>query len=221
MKGICLLIFGLIFLWEKPVSAQRSTESTVVGEYMLTGVMETAAGFLIKADHTFEYGFTYGAADKHGKGTWKISGNKLILNSNRELPKADFILKSSNANFKNGVRIKITDSGGHPYAYVKCRLGANSGEETTNNQGEAFFKTIEDGILEMFHPIFSTRVTQIKLNKDHTDFVFYPAYDLSEVFFNNIELQISPKQLKSKLLPGMPPQDAAGQRNEYIFRISE
>src|SRR5688572_10102457 len=106
---ILLTLFICSFLNMNRVWAQNNTVQ-VAGEYMLERVMETAAGFLIKPDGTFEYGFTYGAADKTGKGTWKLIGNKLILNSFSPQPSSDFILKSSSSKKRKGITIKITNT---------------------------------------------------------------------------------------------------------------
>src|SRR5688572_6630710 len=216
IRLLCVLV--LIFINAAFARAQNSSGKTVAGEYMLEGVMETAAGFLIKSDGTFNYGFTYGAADKTGKGTWKLAGNTLLLNSSRPQPDTDFILKSSAATTKNGIHIKITDASGGTYPYIKCRLSEAAGQEaTTDNRGEVQFATIGSGMLELYHPVFSTRVSKIKLNPKHNEFIIFPAYDLSEVFFRDFELQIQSNQLNSKTLPGMPTEDAAGQKKRYFF----
>lgn len=213
--------FGLfVFLFLKAVFGfgQSPSAQAIPGEYMLQGVMETAAGFLIKKDGTFEYGFTYGAADKSGKGNWKLTGNTLILNSNKPQPPADFILKSSAATGKKDITIRITDASGGAYPYVKCRFSETAGQEaTTDNRGEVHFATLGSGTLELYHPIFSTRVSHIKLNPKHNDFAIFPAYDLTEVFFKDFELLVQADELSSNTLPGMPPEDAAGQKKRYAF----
>ena len=59
------------------------------GEYYLKGVMETASGFNLHQNNTFEFFFSYGALDRHGYGTWS-EGKKgtLVLNSdyNNQMP---------------------------------------------------------------------------------------------------------------------------------------
>src|SRR5688572_6162612 len=181
IRLLCVLV--LIFINAAFARAQNSSGKTVAGEYMLEGVMETAAGFRIKSDHTFEYGFTYGAADKSGKGTWKLTGNTIILNSAKARPATDFILKSAANTNKKGITIKITDEKGGAYPYIKCWLSDVSGQEaTTDNLGEVHFENTGSGMLELYHPIFSTRVTTLKLDLKQNDLIIFPAYDLSEVF---------------------------------------
>ena len=43
-------------------------QSTVAGEYYLQGVMETASGFKLNEDSTFQFFFMYGAMDRVGEG---------------------------------------------------------------------------------------------------------------------------------------------------------
>src|SRR5687768_17783125 len=73
-------------------SAQNN--SPMHGEYYLRGVMETASGFKLNTDSTFEFFYTYGALDRYGSGTWKQVDNIVTFNS-RTQPGRDFaILKS-------------------------------------------------------------------------------------------------------------------------------
>ncbi|MFC5272269.1 hypothetical protein [Adhaeribacter terreus] len=196
--------------------AQTNSESEVDGVYMLQGVMETAAGFEFKADKTFEYMFTYGAADKWGKGTWKTDGTRILLSSHHSQPRSDFILIQSDARNSQGIKIKISDAENRPYAYVTCRLGKE--KVTTNAQGEAYFRSIGSGNLELFHPIYSLRITQLQLNKKHNNFLIFPAADLSEVYFKDFEMEIGAEEITANQLPGMPPEDAAGKLKRYVFK---
>src|SRR5688572_24216187 len=154
MQHIRYFFIYLAIVFYLPLFAQ--TEKQIAGIYNLEGVMETAAGFQLKPDYTFEYMFTYGAADKWGKGTWKLNGTNLLLTSSHKQPTSDFILKSSDASRKGGVLIKITDAQGRPMQHIKCRLGGEAGEnQRTDEKGEANFKSTQSRKLELYHPIFS------------------------------------------------------------------
>lgn len=85
--------------------AQQNTTSPV-GEYYLEGVRETAAGFKVDADGSFQFFFSYGALDRQGKGRWRMSGNDIIFNSGQVVN--DFLLESSEKTTQNAVRIKLT-----------------------------------------------------------------------------------------------------------------
>jgi hypothetical protein len=43
--------------------------------------METASGFKINEDSSFEFYFSYGALDRYGSGKWNIKNDSIILNS--------------------------------------------------------------------------------------------------------------------------------------------
>ena len=58
---------------------------TFVGDYYLTGVMETGCGIKLNPDNTFEFFYSYGALDRHGYGSWKkLSDTEIELNTNYE-----------------------------------------------------------------------------------------------------------------------------------------
>ena len=215
MRKFQLLFSFLQLLLLPELQAQKIQEKSVIGIYMLEGVMETAAGLELKPDHTFEYWFTYGAADKWGKGTWKLTGQKLQLTSHHTQPEQDFVLKQSDNNYKQGIRIIIIYEPGKPLQYVKCRLGNETAESDAS--GEVDFKNIADGQLEMYHPIYGTRLTRISLDKNKTNFVIATAADPSEVYFRNFELEAKPDELVAGQLPGMPPEDTAGKLKRYVF----
>jgi hypothetical protein len=215
-KALYFLLIIVFTLFENKISyAQKNAETEVAGIYMLQDVMETAAGMELKPNHTFEYGFTYGAADKWSKGTWKLVGTRVLLNSDHQQPESDFLLKQSDSRNTQGIKIKISDAENRPYAYVACRLGKE--ETTTNEQGEAFFRYVSKGKLELYHPIYSLRVTQVQLKPKHNNFLIFPAADLSEVYFKDFEMEYAPGELIAKQLPGMPPEDAAGKLKRYVF----
>ena len=55
--------------------AQDTLNLSPVGEYHLTGVMETASGIRINQDSTFDFYFSYGAIDREGHGKWSYRNN--------------------------------------------------------------------------------------------------------------------------------------------------
>ncbi len=51
----------------------------VEGIYYLENVMETASGFKLNEDNTFEFFFSQGALDRTGSGTWQQMVIRLYL----------------------------------------------------------------------------------------------------------------------------------------------
>ena len=72
------------------MGAQQKT-NTAIGEYYLSGVMETASGFKLNPDSTFQFFFSYGALDRMGSGKWVAKANEVILDS-KPRPLHDFAL---------------------------------------------------------------------------------------------------------------------------------
>src|SRR6478736_2101405 len=136
-----LLLF--LFLIKIPVAQAQVADAKIAGVYGLNGVMETAVALNLKANHTFEYGFTYGAADKWGKGSWKVSGTQITLNSATAPAGQDFKIQSSKKNKQSGILLKFTTAQGQPLQYIKCQLGDETGETDAN--GQVNFKEVHDG----------------------------------------------------------------------------
>lgn len=75
-------------------SNSQESSISVTGEYYLRGVMETASGFKLNQDSTFQFFFSYGALDRYGSGTWTHTNNKIIFNSIKQ-HEADFAIIQS------------------------------------------------------------------------------------------------------------------------------
>jgi hypothetical protein len=51
----------------------------LAGRYYLNGVMEAGSELLVRPDGSFEFMLAYGALDQHGKGCWRMEGNKVLV----------------------------------------------------------------------------------------------------------------------------------------------
>lgn len=74
MNATWLLLIGGIVM-------QTMKGQEIAGTYRVTGVREMVTGFQFKADGTFQFGLTYGAADYRAQGTWKKDRDSVILNA--------------------------------------------------------------------------------------------------------------------------------------------
>jgi hypothetical protein len=59
--------------------AAKPVDAALVGEYSLSGVMETGSGLLLRSDGSFEWYFSYGALDLGARGTWARKGDRVEL----------------------------------------------------------------------------------------------------------------------------------------------
>lgn len=104
MKHAFLLL--IIFPGCLKICAQRN--NTIPGVYSLEGVMETASGFKLNPDSTFEFYYSYGALDRYGSGRWRVNGDSVIFDS-KPFPGKDFKIADSSVHKNKYTTIKIGD----------------------------------------------------------------------------------------------------------------
>ena len=166
--------------------------STAIGEYYLKGVMETASGFKLNPDATFEFFFSYGALDRSGSGTWKQEGNNIIFKSKPGTK--GFALINSNSVDDDQLTIKIVDANpsmrSHVYAVIKS--GEKQSEQITDKNGMISFpKQQADSILLILEFCPEKVFVFSNSNKLHNNFEFRFEKDMMEVFFDNLVLSLN------------------------------
>ncbi|MBL7924261.1 MAG: hypothetical protein JNL88_08685 [Bacteroidia bacterium] len=62
----------ILLLTLRAATLNAQPACTLCGSYYLEGVMETASGFNVKADSSFEFFFSSGALDRYGSGRWEM-----------------------------------------------------------------------------------------------------------------------------------------------------
>lgn len=180
------------------MEAQQKS-NTAIGEYYLRGVMETASGFKLNEDSTFEFFFSYGALDRSGSGVWKQEGNNIIFDS--KPGSKGFALINSNRVDDDKLTIKITEANpslrSHVYAVLKS--GAKQSDGMADKSGIIDFpKQPADSIMLIleFCPekifVFSNN------NKLHNNFEFRFEKDMMEVFFDHLVLTLNDEGLEGQ-----------------------
>jgi hypothetical protein len=106
-------------------------KSKIAGVYYLQGVMETASGFKLNEDSTFEFFFSYGALDRYGSGKWRVKNDSLILNS-KPFPGKDFKIVDSALVSDNSTTIKIENPNNQLYRFVYCLVKTPGGDTVLN-----------------------------------------------------------------------------------------
>ena len=164
----------------------------MLGEYYLTGVMETASGFRLNADSTFDFFFSYGALDRSGKGTWKQEGNKVIFNS-KPGTKGFALINSKVADDEN-ITIKITEENPifRSHVYAKIKQGQIETDGVTDNNGVVVFpKQSIDSIILVLEFCPDKFFTFINKYKEQNHFEFNFEKDIMDVFFEGLTLSIN------------------------------
>jgi hypothetical protein len=180
---------------------QNVNTQNIAGVYNLVGIMETAAGFKLNEDSTFEFYFSYGALDRYGSGTWSRQGDRVIFNSASWSGK-DFKLLQSSTGKQNHVVFELKEKNTMLLPYVFFTI-FNKGKQTqlkTNSHGmaESMVQPIDSiGVQFEFTP---ERMSVFKpSNPNHRYFSFAFEQWVAEVFFKNYSLKISAEGLNGKL----------------------
>ncbi len=170
------------------------------GEYYLRGVMETASGFKLNADSTFEFFYSYGALDRYGSGKWKqVNGN--IIFESRPRPEKDFALVKSEKSPGNFTTIRIIDNNENILRYVDAVIknGISLLEKSTDNDGIVRIpKQPVDSVALLFR-FCPDRYSTFKIpDKEHNylEFRFEPW--IAEVFFEKFNLKFENNKLTGR-----------------------
>ena len=176
----------------------RSIEK-VAGIYYLQRVKETASGFKLNIDGTFQFFFTYGALDRFGLGNWTMTDETIILQS-RPWGGKDFALINSDISGR-GITIKITDK--NPIFQKRVFASLKNGEDgswlSPDTKGEMNFPGNEANVITLAFEFCPERFTFFPIeNKEHNYFEFRLEPWIMEVFFNNFPLKVKRHVLLGK-----------------------
>lgn len=191
-------IFILLILSTSVKMQAQQKSNTIVGEYYLTGFMETASGFKLNTDSTFDFFFSYGALDRSGKGTWKQEGSKVIFN-NKPGTKG-FALINSKVGDDEKFTINITEENQilHSHVYAKIKHRQIEADGLTDKNGVISFpKQVVDSIILFLEFCPDKFFTFINKNIEHNNFEFKFENDITDVFLKSLPF-LSIKKMISK-----------------------
>lgn len=171
----------------------QKTASSPVGEYLLRNVMETACGFKLNEDSSFQFFFSYGALDRYGEGKWSVQNDKVVFNS-KPRPATDFALIDSSAGMKKKILIQLTEVNEMMRRHVYCKIkgGGKEQEAMTNDKGVAEFASQTVETIELIFEFCPEKTSVFHVsNKGLRSFRFRPEPWLMEVFFQNFPLRLT------------------------------
>ena len=192
-----LLLISLFFMAVEKISAQDS----IPGDYYMHGVMETASGFQINADSTFQFFYSYGALDRYGKGTWRLMNDSTIVFNSEKRPPLDFKLVKHEQRKDDFVTVEITDPNKNLLRYIAGGIKTDSGAEDiqTNNNGIAQIKRQCVDSIALVFTICPDRYSIFPVtNKDDNYFLFQFEPWIATVFFENFTLTFKNNMLLGK-----------------------
>lgn len=175
-------------------------QKNIAGEYYLQGVMETASGFKLNNDSSFEFYFSYGALDRYGSGKWSVKKDNIILNS-KPLPGKDFKLAGTSASENNFSTIKIEDKNTDLYRMVYCRAKSATQDSVFNfdENGIIDLPYTADSI-ELLTELCPERSSVFALNKLPATYTFNFEPWILEVFFKQDAFHYTNEYLEGKHL---------------------
>ncbi len=188
----------LISLFMLIAANAQTKPSLPAGEYYLRGERETASGFKLNADSSFEFFFSYGALDRYGKGRWQTRNDTVIFNSG---PKSaqDFKLLSATKGTaaKISVRLKEGNAALLPHFYCRIKGGGKEQEGMTDKNGFVSFKPQVVETIKIFFEFCPEKLSVFPVTaKGLHNFVFAPEPWLMDVFFQNFKLAFAPDGLR-------------------------
>ena len=172
---------------------------TAAGIYYLENVMETASGFKLNEDHTFEFFFSQGALDRTGSGTWKQNGEQIIFNSNGKREKG-FIMVTSRKKGTPDKVVAVKDPNTIMPSFVYARLisGANTTDfQKMTNEGESTFKFENPEKIELLFELCPEMIHTFEPEHpgdNYFEFNFNPK--IMDVWFEQFTLNLSDNTLK-------------------------
>lgn len=182
----------IIFMITGSMAQAQNDSLKTSEEYYLEGVMETASGFRLLNDSTFDFFYSYGAIDREGKGTWEQRGDSIFLNGKRK-PEKDFRLTDSKKKTGNQLTIKISDPNKMILRYVSCRVTTHSDtlHEESDTEGIISFPAQPIKKIELVHRLWADRVSAFDMpekERDNNYFEFAIERWIADVEFNNFFL---------------------------------
>ncbi len=162
----------------------------MTGEYYLRGVMETASGFKLDPDSTFQFFFSYGALDRYGEGKWTWKDGKIILTS-KQRPAPDFSLLKSAVSAENSITIKILETNSIFLSGVQCTVqsGEKSVEAVSDKDGIIRFPKMPVNSLKLVFQFCAEKTSVFNIEnpgQNYFEFGFQPW--IMEVFFEKFTL---------------------------------
>lgn len=169
-----------------------NAQTKAAGEYYLRGQPETASGFKLNEDSSFQFFFSYGALDRYGKGHWQQRNDTLIFNSAQK-PEKDFKLLSAKASHSREIVVQIKDVNTAllPHFYCRIKGGSAQQEALTDKNGFITFRPQQVDTLELFLEFCPEKVSVFSAAaKGLRRFMFTPEPWLMEVFFQDFRLAV-------------------------------
>jgi len=191
----------LLILFLLSTSIKMHAQSpTPEGIYYLEGVMETASGFKLDKDSTFEFFFSQGALDRTGKGSWKQNGELLTFQSPGILGPG-FILQKSSKEKHSKIVVIINEPNSMLLSFIYVRLYEDDKSEflKMGTDGRMEIESDKFTKIEFLFELCPERTYSFEKTKEQGNyFEFTIDPGIMDVYFDNLVYKIEGDYLKGK-----------------------
>ena len=193
MKGAAIIIICFICI-------THTVAQNISGTYYLSGVMETASGFQLNKDSSFEFFFSYGALDRYGKGKWSLLKDSVIVLNSSQRPQYDFKLAKDSITKEKNIIIQVDDNNKNILQYVQGFAKTKSGEKyfEMNSDGIAQIKNQQIDSVALIFSLCPDRYSVFPVTDKSNYFLFNIEPWIAEVFFKNFILKYTNNTLMGK-----------------------
>lgn len=159
---------------------------------------EVASGLLLRPDRTFEYFFTYGAADYTAKGNWRSEPGAVILDSagKEELP---FRLLKTAAGDSPEIRVYVHAPNGRGVEHLEVILQTASDKVQARTGADGLAVLPRSGAKTLFLrvPVYDIEAGPFRIDSNVNEFRFeINGEAITQLRFRNERLKIAENDLE-------------------------
>jgi len=141
-----ILILMVLFFSCKSIKTEKGE---IVGKYQWYGIYGVASNITLNKDNTFIYHWQTGLINGTTNGNWKLKGNTLILNSEKQpFKEEDFSIKERNKTSDNHFEVKVIDEEEkYELIFATCILEKDTNliiEKSTDINGNCILPFVEN-----------------------------------------------------------------------------
>jgi len=155
--------------------------------------METASGFQLNKDSTFQFLYSYGALDRFGKGKWKMLNDSTIILNSEKRPPLDFKLEKQTSTAEKSITIQIDNKNKNILRYVQGFIKSGLTEQPfeVNTDGIVKLENQEIDSIGLIFTLCPDRYSILPVAHGNNYFVFQFEPWIADVFFEDFILTYS------------------------------
>ena len=172
------------------INTKSMAQTIIEGEYYFRK-MEMASGFNFSKEGKFQFFYSYGAIDRTATGSFSVTGDSLLLKSDKE-PGKDFTVTSQSGE-GSGYTITFNDQNKYLVKNIVCIFMADGKQQQaySDENGQVNMELGHCDTIYALHTLFPDVPTLVKdKNNNNKSFVLSLNPSLEQVSFKDIHFRI-------------------------------